>query len=122
MPLSGSSLAQFTGKIRTIYGPEPAISASKLTFALVRAMRTVYHQQTKNLLVHNIRSGHQGLPAKAPLFSCLVSTRQSRDAQAPRPIGPTISAPKRPSMRRALRWQLTAQGTIEVRPQAAAND
>jgi hypothetical protein len=33
-----------------MYGPKPAVSASKLTFALVRAMRTVYHQQTKNPL------------------------------------------------------------------------
>lgn len=70
--LSRSSLAPFTAKIRTIHGPEPAMSASKLAFALVRSMCTVYHQQTTSLLVHNIRIGHEGLPSQGTtvLASC----------------------------------------------------
>ncbi len=49
-PVSDSGLAQFTAKIRTMRGPKPFISDSKTTFALARAMRAVYHQQTKDLL------------------------------------------------------------------------
>ncbi|MFJ3334367.1 hypothetical protein [Streptomyces sp. NPDC086766] len=47
----GAAVAPTDAKIRTIPGPRSAHVPPHGTFALVRAERTVYHQQTKNLLV-----------------------------------------------------------------------
>ncbi|GLP64174.1 hypothetical protein TUSST3_07940 [Streptomyces sp. TUS-ST3] len=38
-------------KIRTTCGPAPANLSPTLSFTLVKAVRMLYHQQTKNLLV-----------------------------------------------------------------------
>lgn len=82
-------LDRVTTKIRTIRGPESTSSPSTIAFTLVRAIRVVYHQQTKNLLAtlrrSTFRIGRKRRYRKTAVVSESygISTRQQCEQRRP---------------------------------------
>lgn len=90
-------------------------------FPQVNELLGVRHQQTKNLLVHNIESGHQGLPSQG--ITVLASCQYLPIARRPDAIPDRTNQehPQETPDAPVPRWQLTAPGATEVRPPVAAN-